>query len=581
MDRHKYYSVASIKSKGSGKIVGARVLNLESRDMSDLSIEQLIYALKKDVKIRNLSLNSSGDKIDWIQGVSDRYPCICSETSQIIDNENSIIVLGKMKDKDLYIVANYLGNVANIESSRLIEYGTHNTLANCKIVTKKGNKYVASIAGEINEIDMEPEFDYNGYDGVLTVRLPDFNLTKLEIPKMIKGYSVRTLNEFYVVPRSRADKIKHLIMPESLDIYHEGGIFEWIKNITTLEIKGRIGRGYGCEDNKGLSKLRKVIINSTNSTYNMFKGLKNLREIEIKNKPNKWGREAFSGCISIDINDVLHEGLQEIDFKAFNGCTQIQEVNLPESLNILDNTAFHGCTNIKVLRINSNKLQLQGGFNGKNRELLRDSLNAEIHCPYEFPISMLRDNVAKHVKIVRDEPKFELDELKRREVKANLIGLSINPLDIANNKETVLGFMRIIDRDSWREKIIECIKDDIKNGSWNEHIIEYKGIYVKIMLGKGFRIPYRKGMDIRIGQKACYIIEHNKNVFKNIHIMAIDKDIITDRVTKGMEIKDGHIISISQKSINEDVRKIVSIKERGNKAIIEFKGNRELEVVLV
>lgn len=54
---------------------------------------------------------------------------------------------------------------------------------------------------------------------------------------------------------------------------------------------------------------------------------------------------AFQGCTSLT-SVVVPDGMTEIGACAFQGCTKLKDVTLPDSLSKIDDWAFYGCTNL-------------------------------------------------------------------------------------------------------------------------------------------------------------------------------------------------------------------------------------------
>ncbi len=86
---------------------------------------------------------------------------------------------------------------------------------------------------------------------------------------------------------------------------------------------------------------------------NAFSGNKELKHIQIPNSVISIDANAFNQCSGIkEIN--LPENLKNIGEQAFTGCTQIQKIVLPKSLEIIDDGAFENCKNLEDITIGEN-----------------------------------------------------------------------------------------------------------------------------------------------------------------------------------------------------------------------------------
>jgi hypothetical protein len=65
------------------------------------------------------------------------------------------------------------------------------------------------------------------------------------------------------------------------------------------------------------------------------------------------GRGAFESNRTIT-SVVIPEGVTNIDFRAFHGCTSLSSVTLPSTLEIIENAAFSGCSSLKSITLPKN-----------------------------------------------------------------------------------------------------------------------------------------------------------------------------------------------------------------------------------
>lgn len=76
------------------------------------------------------------------------------------------------------------------------------------------------------------------------------------------------------------------------------------------------------------------------------------------------GNDAFNGCTSL-ASIILPDGLTSIGFAAFGGCTSLALTSLPEGLTSIGSYAFSGCPNMRVTVIPETVTSIGvGAFNG-------------------------------------------------------------------------------------------------------------------------------------------------------------------------------------------------------------------------
>lgn len=78
-----------------------------------------------------------------------------------------------------------------------------------------------------------------------------------------------------------------------------------------------------------------------------FEGCTSLEEIEIPETVTRIEANAFRDCKALETL-VLNEGLLEIGAGAFAGCENLKEVILPDSVTYINTDAFAGCYNLVI-----------------------------------------------------------------------------------------------------------------------------------------------------------------------------------------------------------------------------------------
>lgn len=95
------------------------------------------------------------------------------------------------------------------------------------------------------------------------------------------------------------------------------------------------------------------------------------------------GGYAFENCTGVE-SITVPEGVKDIMFGVFRGCTNLKTVSLPESVTSVGNYAFYGCENLETVYYGGSNITWNGITMGKNNDLL---LSADIvFARYDEPI---------------------------------------------------------------------------------------------------------------------------------------------------------------------------------------------------
>ncbi len=81
---------------------------------------------------------------------------------------------------------------------------------------------------------------------------------------------------------------------------------------------------------------------------NAFEECSNLWKIQLPNTIETIGKSAFASCCSL-MCIVIPESVTAIRSKAFMGCYSIREIVIPDNVAVIGSSAFHGCAGMKTV----------------------------------------------------------------------------------------------------------------------------------------------------------------------------------------------------------------------------------------
>lgn len=87
----------------------------------------------------------------------------------------------------------YTGQTAVVPEGKLIQYGERYGLANCKIVSKGGIKYISALADTIPTVEETSKFRLDRLHRVLYIQIPLNQGDTFEIPDYLEGIPVENV----------------------------------------------------------------------------------------------------------------------------------------------------------------------------------------------------------------------------------------------------------------------------------------------------------------------------------------------------------------------------------------------------
>jgi len=91
---------------------------------------------------------------------------------------------------------------------------------------------------------------------------------------------------------------------------------------------------------------------------NAFDNCSKLANITIPNSVTTLGNSVFYGCISLT-SITIPDNVTSIGMSIFQGCTSLKSVTIGKSLTSISNGAFQGCTNLKSITIPANVTNIE------------------------------------------------------------------------------------------------------------------------------------------------------------------------------------------------------------------------------
>ena len=253
-------------------------------------------------------------------------------------------------------------NTSNIETAKTkVSLNSSNLIQSDYIVdTIKNNilnDYKNGVSNATVSISCNDYFDENGEKAI--------DWAKGEIPKV--NQILYFNNDLYADGNQRYWKIKgrtfrktgvpmvDLELEESrLSLYNETeyGLFDE-ENNQLKTWKNLIDEALVQIEDKSILKASKVLngklkvplmIEQINDYA--FEGCTQLTDINIPSVTNI-GNSAFEGCTSLSKVNLIN--VNTIGYSAFNNCASLISINIPKTIQLIGNTAFRGCSSLKLI----------------------------------------------------------------------------------------------------------------------------------------------------------------------------------------------------------------------------------------
>lgn len=123
-----------------------------------------------------------------------------------------------------------------------------------------------------------------------------------------------------------------------------------------------------------------------------FDGCTALTEVNIPQNVSYIGPSAFNNCTSLK-NITIPDGIQDIDYFSFSGCDSLQSVTLSTSVTEIEDGAFSGCPNLTYVYYAGTEEQKNTIYFGSdNEDILTATWIYESDTPDEQKFTVGRDD---------------------------------------------------------------------------------------------------------------------------------------------------------------------------------------------
>lgn len=140
-------ALIGIVKGAKGSVKGLRLLDVDAKQTKDIAIEQIQAAVMKGMKISGLGI--SNGKLAGSNGSLDRYPSVGANSK----SKQPLIILKDLWGKG-YRVSDVNGKILDISADDAVRYADSYGIANGKVVEKDGKKFISSISGNYERVEM-------------------------------------------------------------------------------------------------------------------------------------------------------------------------------------------------------------------------------------------------------------------------------------------------------------------------------------------------------------------------------------------------------------------------------------------
>lgn len=515
------YAIAVIREQ-SGE-VKVRLLSPDKGKCTDVAMSGLSYYINKDDGIRNLCYDKK-QELKWKQGSVERYPIIDKQTS-IIKNEDAVTVIGVADTgaQKFYRICNMAGQIAIIKSSDLIEYSKQHKISNCKLVRKGNTEFISAIEGEIETIDTQTKYKIDNDLNYLHIHIPFMTSDTLEIPDNVHGRPIMNIESIKITPESSANGIRKLKLGKFIKSINIG-LFNNMLNLEEIYIPGTEVDIYDGAFTY-LSKLRKVYFNTIRATsQNMFAGLKNLEEVNCVRPFGYIQSGSFAGCVKLDINTVLKEGVIIIGTKAFAGNSTTTNLIIPSTVTTVVDNAFEKCNNLKSVDVKTEILTIDTNTRTTSKGLFAELGPIEMYINQNTAYN--KERVASNVRIMKRDASARDKTIENKVQKSNIIGISLDPTKLVRSNAEIADILIAVPQSEVTAAITKMVQEALKSNRMRYIALDHNigGFKVRLQLTSPTGICSTK----KVSNIGKFLVLRGKKVI----FIPTDQFIIRDNILK-------------------------------------------------
>ncbi len=205
------------------------------------------------------------------------------------------------------------------------------------------------------------EFAFAWCDGLVEITIPNsvksignsafYQCHNLRTAILGSGLSILNFGLF-----SNCDSLTTVVLNEGITTL-KSDVFAWCSNLTNISIPNSM---ISIDDQafSGCSKLQynkydhaKYLGNSTNPYHVLMAcDTTTITSCTIHNNTKLLQQDAFEDCTQLS-SIIIPEGVVSIDYGVFSGCTQLKEVVIPNSVTMLGGGVFSSCTSLTYVKL--------------------------------------------------------------------------------------------------------------------------------------------------------------------------------------------------------------------------------------
>ena len=515
-----YTAIAVIQYSGKNNLV--RLFDFDNTQTVDMSAVDICRCILSGGKISNLDLTKKAlekfrfnneiklEDLNWKHGSIERYPRFDALTGEIKNKDVAIVLNQSGTDKNKkYTVMFYTGQTAVVPEGKLVQYGERYGLANCKIVSKGGIKYISALADTIPTVEETSKFRLDRLHRVLYIQIPLNQGDTFEIPDYLEGIPVENVKAINITPATAIKNITTLIIPKYMhDITRD--ILRQFINLKHLVIKSNAAVIYSRAFTSNVF-LEHIEVGGVNALGDeLCEDLFRLKRFKAHKPLSFIPKRAFKGCTSLDISSVLTDGVQAIKEGAFDGANIGEELTIPSTINAVYRTSFRNTSGLKDIYWKPEIVEIWGATTTSQnpKGLFADCGGPTLH---KTATSVIKPNVIdSSVKIV-DDLTSDDDRLKlnKAAVKAKMLGMNIVTDAVITTENELKWALAVMDEKELKNVVLSLLNDMLQYGNKRGSKIVNVGPY-KFILGIAFNFSIKNALGIKEAKNYFAIVTNRR-----------------------------------------------------------------------